>query len=148
APRSANKLARRPADKRASRSTKKLDPLARAREQDRLLRIIEDPSLLTATRHGALRELETHATPACVPRLVGLLPGEWDLITYRVLVILEEIGDPAALPRLEAMRASMSRVTQNRQHRIPNSVVKALNRAIEACGGKRVATGDERSGGR
>ncbi|MHC4447717.1 MAG: hypothetical protein ACYSXF_08070 [Planctomycetota bacterium] len=127
---------------KARRTTRAAAPRL-TEQQDQLLRIIEDDSLPVDERRRALSKLKTRATSACVPRLVELLPGKWNSLTYEILGILRKLRDPAALPTLEAMQASLEAGPGNRRHAISTSLVRALDRAIDACRrGKRLAIGD------
>ncbi len=47
--------------------------------------MIEDQSVDIATRATAAHELRPIATEACLPGLLRLIPGDWDLLTFRVL---------------------------------------------------------------
>ena len=102
-------------------------------EQDRLLQIIEDESNPYNERLLALRALRDQASSACIPRLLNLLPGEWGQLTRANLVILKNLGEPAALPELERMLFSLRSLEKRTGQGFSGRLVSDLLDAIEAC---------------
>jgi hypothetical protein len=95
----------------------------------RLFAIAEDTSLNFQSRSNAVDEIGKLKERTSVPRLLRLLPGHYDALTFRCLVALEEIGDPRAIPALERMQKE----AQEKQIDIPGKINTALDRALETC---------------
>jgi HEAT repeat protein len=96
-------------------------------EAERLLRIAEDPRQPSKARVEAVDALGRRREDATVPRLVELLPGSGDVVTFRVVIALGQIGDPRALPALRRMRDD----PPFRLHGKINAAVDGTIRALE-----------------
>ena len=96
-----------------------------AESQRRHLAVMEDELLNLHVRIEAAKVLQVEATPACLPALLKLVPGDLTYLTEIVLDTIADLGDPAALPTLERMRNA---------GRVYHSTVNmSLSAAIEAC---------------
>jgi hypothetical protein len=93
-------------------------------ESERLLRIAEDKGRSSKERTRAIDQLGRRREAAVVPRLLRFLPGEGDVITFRVVIALGQIGDRRALPALRKLRDDPA-------HRLPGKINAALEGAID-----------------
>jgi HEAT repeat protein len=94
-------------------------------EAERLLRIAEDKGRSSAKRVRAIDQVGRRREAAVVPRLLRFLPGEGDVITYRVVIALGQIGDRSALPALRKLR-------DDPNIELPGKIRSALQGAIDA----------------
>ena len=94
-------------------------------EAERLLRVVEDEGQSSKERTKAIDQLGKRREAAVVPRLQRLLPGEGDVITYKVVIAMGQIGDRRALPALEKMR-------DDPNLELPGKIRSALDGAIDA----------------
>ena len=89
------------------------EPRGEVKKQETRLKIlvdqIEDTKLALTERVEAARELGEMSTfirnrgKFAIPRLIALLPGDWDALTRQIVEVLREIGDRRAIPSLKAM---------------------------------------------
>ena len=94
-------------------------------EAARLLRIAEDKGRSSEERARAIDQLGRRREAAVVPRLLRFLPGEGDVITYRVVIALGKIGDRRALP-------SLRKLCDDPSSELPGKIRSALEGAIGA----------------
>lgn len=104
------------------------EPTAPSAEAAKWLGIVEDQTKDIQDRIKAVYEPEQLKEPATAERLIKLLPGNYDAFTFRIVVALEQIESPQALPLLKKM--------YNEENiDIPGKIRVALEGAIRACGG-------------
>jgi hypothetical protein len=93
-------------------------------EAERLLLVLEDKAKPSAERVAAIERLSERREAATVPRMLRLLPGQSDVVTLRVVIVLGQMGDRAALPKLKMMR-------DHPNQRYVGKINVALDSAIE-----------------
>jgi hypothetical protein len=75
---------------------------------EHLMRVLENPKSDYQKRRSAAGDLGKLKEKAAVDRLLKLLPGDFDALSYDVIFALGDIGDPRALPRLGEIYANVS----------------------------------------
>jgi len=70
-------------------------------EAEWLLRIAEDKGRPYKDRVKAVEQLGQRREKATVPRLLRMVPGDYDVVTLRAVIALRQIGDRRALPALQ-----------------------------------------------
>jgi HEAT repeat protein len=98
-------------------------------EADRLLAVLEDPKVPRSERVSAAWKMGQRPEKAAVPRLLALLPGDYDAVTCQIIAAFEENGDPRALPVLEQFGPNAVK----KGVRLHGQINMALRGAIEAC---------------
>lgn len=74
-----------------------------------LLEQVENKNIDLSRRVDAAEELREFGKDiqeqdeTAVSRLIELLPGDWDALTLQIVLILREVGDRRAVPKLQAM---------------------------------------------
>ena len=92
---------------------------------EKLLRTVEDTKQPYKDRLAALDRLGERREIATVSRLLRLLPGESDVVTLRVVIVLGRIGDRRALTPLR-------KIQKNPNTDFPGKINTALNGTIRA----------------
>jgi len=77
-------------------------------------------------RMSAISKLGEIGGSESVAALLSLLPGDWDVVTGKVIDTLGQVGDPAAIPKFREMLS-----TSSREFRIPDQIATSLFLAIE-----------------
>jgi HEAT repeat protein len=92
------------------------------------LAIAEDKGQNIHERIKAVERLQALKEEATAGPLIQLLPGDYDALTFEIVIALGDIKSPRALPALKEMY-------HEEKINVPGKIRAALQGAIEACGG-------------
>jgi HEAT repeat protein len=93
------------------------------------LAIAERRDIETETRVAAVCRIAELGERGTVPRLLRMLPGDYDVITFEVINALGSLKDPRASPVLDRMLSSSKRIGVE----VPGKIRAAAREALSEC---------------
>src|SRR6516225_3389010 len=101
-------------------------------EAERLLRVVEDPRMRLNERGQAAVAVGKLKEAGAIPRLARLLPRDYTVLGYDIVIALGDLGDSRALPALLRYRETADRDGDD----IPGKINAALDGALEKLKGR------------